>query len=206
VQILDPQHQLFANDIKNTFNDWKYGLVNCHVDYFSDGVGQCHIYSIPFKMIRIDGVTHSFFGNCFRFVIEIRLYDVHPFEHIYFKWIACAVPLLKFLVVDNMTPPKRKEVFETMNESKYLIISFLRLIRVALTNAHMDYVELFLHDTKFNLPCLSSLEINYEKLVTVTNNFTSDLTRIKCTQLKILDFRKNIVYPEHFNLYFPLLE
>ncbi len=203
---LPAHHHLVADNIQNTFQHWKYGLVNCHIDYFSEEIGQCHIYSIPFQMTRINGVTKRFFGNCFRFVVDIRLYDVHPFNHIYFFWMSCAIPLLKYLTIDNMIPSKLKDEFETRKYDKTIIISFPQLIRITLTNAHIDYVELFLHHTKTNLPRFSSLEIDNEKLVTVTNNFTSDLTRVHCAQLKDLTIGEHIVYPKHFYLYFPFLE
>ena len=49
------------------------------------------------------------------------------------------------------------------------------------------------------------LKIQYDKLVTVTNNFTNDATQINSNQLKQLIFDELIVYSEHFHQYFPCL-
>ncbi|CAF4743491.1 unnamed protein product, partial [Rotaria sp. Silwood2] len=50
-------------------------------------------------------------------------------------------------------------------------------------------LDLILYDTRSFLrhaityvPCLQKLVIQYEKLVTVTNNFTNDATRLNCNQ------------------------
>ena len=196
---------LLIDDIRNTFSHWKYGEVNCYVDYFFGEFGQCHIYSIPFQMARINGVTNSFFGNSFHFVIDIRIVDSKPFEHIYFKWIARAFPLLKKLTMDNLTPPENIDAFEIMNNDNNSTISFPQLKIIIFKKAHVIYVQQFLRDTKSHLPCFSILEINYETLVAVTDNFTSGLTQINCAQLKKLYIEEDIVHPKHFYLYFPYL-
>jgi hypothetical protein len=131
---------------------------------------------------------------------------VRPFEHVYFNWIARAFPLLKYLTIDNLTPQEHKDEIEAINVNQNSTIYFPQLVVIILIDAHIDYVDQFLRHTKSHVPCLSSLEINYEKLVNVTNNFTSDLTRINCAQLKRLWIGEEIVYPKHFYLYFPFLE
>jgi hypothetical protein len=55
------------------------------------------------------------------------------------------------------------------------------------------------------VPRLHTLEIQYEKLVIVTNNFTNDATRHNCSQLKQLIFNELVDYKQHFYLYFPFL-
>jgi hypothetical protein len=59
--LLHSHHYASVHDIQNTFSHWKYGQVNCHVDYISGKAGQGHIYSVPFQMEYINGVTNSFF-------------------------------------------------------------------------------------------------------------------------------------------------
>jgi hypothetical protein len=155
---------------------------------------------------RISYVTNSFFGsNSFDLVIDMRIADIRPFEHVYFNWIARALPLLKYLTINNMTPQEHKIEIETMNDNQNSANHFPRLISITLIEAHIDYVNEFLRHTNSHVPCLLQLRINYDKLVTVTNNFTSDLTRINCAQLKKLMIEEEIVYPKHFYLYFPFL-
>jgi hypothetical protein len=138
--------------------------------------------------------------------MSIRLFDERPFEHVYFNWIARAFPLLKYLTIDNMTPQEHKAEIESENGNQNPIIYFPRLMKITLINAHIDYVHQFLRHTNSHVPCFSSLEIKYEQLVIATNNFTSDLTRVNCAQLKKLVIREEIVYPKQFYLYFPLLK
>ncbi|CAF3502637.1 unnamed protein product, partial [Rotaria sp. Silwood2] len=203
--LLYSYHHASVDDVQNTFSHWKYGQVNCHVDYFSDKAGQCHIYSVPFKIEYIYGVTNSFFGSSFHLVMDLRLFDVRPFEHVYFNWIARAFPLLKYLTIDNIIPQEHKAEIEPVNVNQSSIIYFPRLMTITLTNAHIDYVHQFLRNINSHVPCFSSLEINYKQLVIATNNFTSDLTRVNCVQLKKLLIGEEIVYPKQFYLYFPFL-
>ena len=203
--LLYPQDHLSTDDVQKTFNYWKYGRVNCHVDYFLNKAGQCHIYSIPYQMERISGVTNSFFGNTFHLVIDLRLFDIRPFEHIYFNWISRALPLLKYLRIKNMTPQENNVQSKSSNKNQNLMNHFPRLIKITLTDAHIDYVDEFLCQTKSYVPRLLSIAVSYENLAIVTNNFTSDLTRVNCAQLKKVSIEGEMVYPNNFYLYFPSL-
>ena len=203
--LIAPHDHRFTNDVQNTFNHWKYGRVNCHVDYFTDKAGQCHIYSIPYPLERISGVTNSFFGNSFHLVIDLRLFDIRPFEHDYFNWISRGLPLLKYLGIDNMTQQQRSVEIESLSNNSNSINHFLRLVSITLTEVHTDYINEFLCQSKSHVPRLSSLKIKYAQLTSVTENFTSDSTRFNCAQLKKLLIEEEMVYPRHFYIYFPLL-
>ena len=50
-------------------------------------------------------------------------------------------------------------------------------------NAHHDYVEQFLNNTKTRLYNSINLRIHYQSLADVTNNFKQDKTKIKCLML-----------------------
>ena len=178
--LIYPHDDRSTDDVQKTFDHWKYGRVNCHVDYFEDKAGQCHIYSIPYTMERITGVTNNFFGNSFHLVTDLWLFDVRPFEHVYFNWINQAFPLLKYLRISNMIPQEHSGGTKAVNKHRGSINHFSYLTRVVLTCAHVDYINEFLCQTKSYVPRLSLLEIDYERLVIVTNNFTNQLTRINC--------------------------
>lgn len=201
ISISNTVQLLSTKDIQQTFIDWKYSSITCCVDYFSNDIGLCHIYSTPVKMIRFMYVTNSFRGYDFQFVKNLKLYDTRSFEHDFFEWINRACPLLRYLTIYNLTPQENKR----QNEKKTSIIKYLHLIRLDLDNAHIDYANQFLCHTSTYLPHLITLVIRYEQLITVTNNFTNDLTRVNCAQLKRLLNDELTVYPSHFYLYFSSL-
>ncbi|CAF1099572.1 unnamed protein product [Rotaria sordida] len=197
---------LSINDIKNTFHNWKYSPVNCCIDHFSNGFTYYNIYSIPFKMTRFMHLTNSFRGYHFQFITYLTLYDTRPFEYDFFEWISQSFPLLEYLLVHNSVPQENKGQIESINNKKPSSnISYLYLTQLRLSYAHIDYVDQFLCHTNTYIPRLKSLGIQYEKLVTVTNNFTNDATRLNCSQLKQIIFDELLVYPKHFYLYFPSL-
>ncbi|UJR11733.1 hypothetical protein I4U23_015914 [Adineta vaga] len=189
---------LSTNDIENTFINYKYSQVGCSIDHLSNANTYCHIYSIPFQMTFFMYLTKSIQNHYFQFVIDLTLYDTRPFEYDFFQWISKAIPLLKYLTLDNFLAQLNK------CENR-LCISYNNIIRFRLTHAHVDYVYQFLCHTKAYVPKLSILKIQYDKLLTVTDNFTNVTTQINCNQLKELVFDEIIVCPEHFHNYFPCL-
>ncbi|CAF1119132.1 unnamed protein product [Rotaria sordida] len=196
-------HFLSTNDIENTFINWKYSPVICCVDHLSDRYTYSHIYSAPFKMNCFMYLTNSFHDHHLEYVIDLVLYDTNPFEHEFFEWISQGFPLLKHLTVNNLTPQKQKYQIESVNDKQiFSKISYLHLVRLKLTDAHINYADQFLRDQNAYVPCLHALTIQYEQLVTVTNNFTNDATRFNCRQLTKIKFDKLPIYPEHFYLYF----
>ncbi len=197
---------LSKNDIQNTFMNWKYSSVNCCIDHYIDGCNICHIYSIPFKMNRFMFLTNRFHGHHLEYVIDLTLYDARPFKHEFFQWISRAFPLLKYLKINNLTSQKNEYHIQSSDDQQiFSKISYLNLIRLKLFHAHIDYANQFLCHTNAYVPRLHTLAIQYDKLVTVTNNFTNDATRLNCGQLKQLVFGELFDYPEHFYSYFPSL-
>ncbi|CAF1462450.1 unnamed protein product [Adineta ricciae] len=185
-----------TNHIENTFINWKYSQVGCSIDHLSNATSYCHIYSIPIQMTYLMYATKSIRNHYFPFLFDLTLYDTRPFEYDFFQWLSKAIPLLKYLTVDNFQAQVNK--FE--NQS---CILYNNLVRLRLTHAHTDYAYQFLCDTKARVPKLSILKIQYDKLVIVTDNFTNITTQINCNQLKKLIFDEIIVCPEHFHDYFP---
>jgi len=196
----DTNQFLSANDIQNTFNDWKYSLVHCSVYYFANQLAVSHIYSTTAKRTCIPFVTKRFHRIPFQFVTDLKLYGTYSFEHHFFEWIARTFPLLKYFTLHNLTPQ------ENERENDKQISSYLHLIKLDLMNTHIDYALQFLCHTNTYVPNLHTLMIQYEQLRTVTNNFTSDLTRNNCRQVKQLLTNELIEYPKDFDLYFPCLK
>ena len=190
---------LSTKDLEKTFTHWKYSQVNCSVDQYSNGLTYYHVYSIPYKMTHFMFLTNTIRNQnqYFEFVITLVLYDDRPFEHDSFEWISKAVPRLKYLTIE-ISAPQLKQKKETS-------ISYNHLTRLRVIKTNIDYVYQFLCHTKAHVPQLNVIEIQYDQLFIVTNDFSSPATRINCSQLKELRFREAIVYPQHFHDYFPSL-
>lgn len=197
---------LSTKDLQNTFIHWKYGSVACSVDHFSYGYTYYHIYTIPYEMPHFIYLTNTIrhHNHSFQFVITLILHDTRPFEHDFFQWMSKAVPRLKHLTVTNSTPQSKIHENGSIENKSCMssVITYDHLVRIQFTHAHIDYVDQFLCHTKANVPQLYLIEIQYDKLVIVTNNFTKDATRINCSQLKQLHFNESLVYPQHFYNYF----
>jgi hypothetical protein len=106
----ETNHFLSANDIPNTFSNWKYSPVGCNIDHFLYGHTFYHIHSIPFQMTCFMYLTNICCGHHFQFVICLMLYDTHPFEHDFFQCTSRAFPLLKYLIVSNLISQKKINV------------------------------------------------------------------------------------------------
>jgi hypothetical protein len=95
---------------------------------------------------------------------------------------------MKSLNIINKQPQKNKFSQQSKDDD---IIQYPHLIQLHLDEAHDDYVEQFLLDTKTCLLTTLDLEVNYEALDTVTHHFTREATRINCTKLlNLLYLRK----------------
>ncbi|CAF3724798.1 unnamed protein product [Rotaria sp. Silwood1] len=176
-------------DIQRSFSRNEYGPVGSYIETFTrENKRSCHIYSLPYE----------FKSDMFDNVQSLIMTDCCPFEHNFFKGISQSFPLLKELHIINEEPQKDK------HQSMPLII-FSHLILLNIDTAHADYAEQFLVDKRCYLPCLLNLNISYESLVLVTNNFTNDATRHTCSKLTSLRIKELFVPPKTFHQYFPLL-
>ena len=182
--------------------------VDCYVDYHT-GIGRCHIYSFPFVMERMHAVTNSFPGGLFVSVRSLRVNDYfRPFEHDFFARIARDFPLLNSLEVFNGYRQKKKLTHHpNEHEETSSIIQYSHLVELKLSFVHIDYVKQFLLASNTRLPRLNKLYVSYNKLKTVTENFTSAATRANCAKLKHITFDSTAIekYSKNFYRYFPLL-
>jgi len=148
-------------------------------------------------------ITNNFPGDQCMNVHNLFVSDrMHPFEHDFFYRLSRAFPLLNHLPLFNRIPQEKKRTWQSFDNKH---AKYPHLTQINLEYAHINYVEQFLLDTNAYLPCLNQLKIQFEHLVTVTNNFRNNATRINCAKLKRIVIREDMVHSSDFYSYFPLL-
>lgn len=206
---INGQHKPSVDDIRCTFTQRGF-QVDCYIDYGNFfNTDRCHVYSLPFNMERMLYITHSFPGGMFMNIRILHMRDCyHSFEHDFFAKISRSFPLLSRLTLWNEIKQKGKPSHQLVKpEEVSSIIEFSHLVELDCDYVHIDYVEQFLSNLNTRLPCLSKLRVQYKHLVTVTENFTRNTTRINCVKLKHITFNNEVamVHSKDFYLYFPLL-
>ncbi|CAF0995617.1 unnamed protein product [Rotaria sordida] len=199
------QINLPSNDyIQHTFREFKYKKILSSVDYFPDSnSGECYICSYPFTMTCYERITNNFSGQVFQSVCEVSLYDERSFEHEFFLRIAQSFPFMKKLYVINDKPQNDKQCRKWKdNNNNLLIIEYPYLVHLDLGQAHHDYVEQFLLDSKMSLPINVELHVMYESLKKVTRNFKRNATRINCSKINYICTDRISPYPKHLKDYF----
>lgn len=192
------------DDIRRTFIQRGYN-VDGYIDsnnYLNSMWNRCHVYSLPSNMEYIQPISHSFPGGMFMNVGVLRMRDEYnSFEHNFFAKISHSFPLLRRLTIENKIEQKEK------SEEVSSIIEFSHLVELNCIHVHINYVEQFLFDLNTRLSSLIKLHVRYEHLVTITENFRRNATRINCAKLKSIKFYDEITmgHSEDFYLYFPLL-
>jgi len=191
-------------DIQYTFKDFKDDQIISYMDYFQKRqCSLCHIYLYPNTLKYYYTVTNNFPGGLFKYVREISLYDEHPFEHEILLRIAQSFPLMKKLSLSNSKQQNNKLCRESNKENQDFSIQYPYLTNLTLYDAHDDYIEEFLVDTKI---CLLNnavhLNIYYDQLKRVTNSFTRNTTRMNCAKLESL-CRNGRQLPSYAKDYFP---
>ncbi|CAF0916405.1 unnamed protein product [Adineta steineri] len=194
------------NDISRTFLNWQYGRVNCYISHYPDNAAQCHIFSLPCNMTYIYMISYGFQGDVCKNVRILYLSDrEYPFKHEFFLRIARAFPFITHLTVLNNRIINNTD---ESNDQLTSVVEFHHLISLSIRFQRAIYVEQFLVDTNTYLPNLIDLKISYNNLVTVTNNFTRDVTRRNCSNVQNLSFtiRTITAHAKDFYLYFPCLK
>ncbi|CAF3795096.1 unnamed protein product [Rotaria sordida] len=207
-RIISLRNQIYLQskeDIQHTFRDFKDDQVISYVDYFQkEQCSLCHIYLYLDQLKYYYTVTNNFPGGLFPCVRKISLYDDHPFEHEFFLRIAQSFPFMQTLSLKNFKPQNNKLCKESQNDNQnFSIINYPYLTNLTLYDAHDDYIEEFLVDTKICLPNNAvHVNIYYEQLKRVTHNFTRDTTRINCAKLNSLHLNGRRL-PKYAKDYFP---
>lgn len=202
-RISNEVNQKSNEEFQRTFlNSKRFGEVICYVDYYLKGRARSHAYSLPFMTDEVLEITKSFPGGLFSNIRRVFLTDrLRSFEHEFFIQISQSFPFLDYLILTNEKPQKYKRSNNYCHTSS--IIEFGHLTHLMIIYAHIDYLEQLLVETNTILPQLVHLEVSYEHLQIVTEDFTRDATRRNCAKLEYLNFFESIVPSKNFCLYFP---
>ncbi|CAF3468592.1 unnamed protein product, partial [Rotaria socialis] len=173
--------------------------------YLGTERGRCHIYSVSSTMERMHVITNKFPDGIFMNVRIVYVSDsMHSIEYDFFVRISQAFPLLKDLTVLSTVNQQKSTNELDGYEQTFSIIEYSHLMTLDLISSHIDYAKQFL--LKTSLPRLSTLGIDYEHLINVTEDFTSSTARANCANLKNIIFRNKPIIPgRKFFTYFPLV-
>jgi hypothetical protein len=199
------QTELSSNeDIQQSFKDFKYNRIISCVDVFQkNSFNQCHIYSYPYKWKCYQNITNNFPGGLFKCVYEVSLFDERPFEHEFFRQIAQSFPFMKKLTISNCNAQMNKRREKSENDDENLsIINYYHLTELLFFQAHEDYLEEFLLDTKTCLLNNVYLYVGRELLEKVTDNFTRDATRLNCSKIIYYHWQYVSEREKHGNYFF----
>ena len=157
--------------------------VDCTLDYFNTGYGQCQVYSLPFVGTRLDFISNRFplfdEKNTFSNLTILLLFDdIKPFEHQFFQRLAQSLPRLKTLDIFN-----ELEQEATNNSTRQTLIEFPHLTALILHNIHLDYVEQLLH--RSSLPNLTELIIRHDAFLLLLDK-NDEQSRKNCTNIETL--------------------
>jgi hypothetical protein len=189
--------------IQDTFKHFKNKQIISSIDYFEEKeYSQCHIYSYPYQLKYYNNITNHFPGGIFKSVRKISLFDERPFEHQFFFQIAQSFPLLEKLSLINRKAQNNKELRKSKNENLSMI-EYPYLLELDISQAHKDYHEQFLFDTKTCLPKNLSVTMNYQLAKKVTRNFRRITTRSNCAKISFANFLQKSKFPDHLKDYFP---
>jgi hypothetical protein len=203
----DRSIRLLNSDIEQTFINIKCGKIASMVDYVNSHTRITRVFSLPFKFHRLKDITNNISINTqFHSVTYVTLRDKNAFRHEFFLRLSQVFPFLTNLSIDTVLEPNwRVHEFHRRDNDWCSAVTFAHLISLDIYSANMFYAEHFLNQTKAHLPRLAELNVRYDHLEMVTNNFTRDETRRHCAQVKRLNVKQCIVYLNDVYQYFPLL-
>ncbi|CAF1053357.1 unnamed protein product [Rotaria sordida] len=176
-QINLPSNEYIQHTFKNFIN--KNQIISSIDSFPKANQFHCHIYSCPYIWLDYNNITNNFRDGSFESVRKLSLVDERPFEHEFFLRIAKSFPSVRRLHVHNREPQKNKN-------QQWSIIEYPYLIELNLLQTHDNYVEQFLNNNKLSLVKNISLHVDYNTLQKLTDNFTSDTTRLNCSKMKYL--------------------
>ncbi|CAF3340005.1 unnamed protein product [Rotaria sp. Silwood2] len=204
IVIIKNEYLPTSDDVRRPLIEKGYN-VDCYVDYLGTERGRCHIYSVSSTMERMHVITNKFPDGIFMNVRMVYVSDsMHSIEYDFFVRISQAFPLLEDLTVLSTVNQQKSTNELDEHEQTFSIIEYSHLMTLDLISSHIDYAKQFL--LKTSLPRLSTLGIDYEHFVNVTENFTSNTARANCANLKNIIFRnKPRILREKFFNYFPLV-
>ncbi|CAF1258368.1 unnamed protein product [Adineta ricciae] len=197
--------RLSSDEIRRTFANIGYPHMDC-IRYDFPYMAVCHVFSLPFMFENFEFLGNSFPSIVFDRVTSLSVSDEVPFEHEFFVRLARHFPSLKELsVINRESQSNVSDQLNSQETQSFPPIEYPYLTSLSLVYANIDYVDQLLNQEKIVLPCLTKLEVNYDYLTSVTNNFTRDATRLNCAKVKELITEKSLVHSANFYVYFPLL-
>ncbi|CAF0953342.1 unnamed protein product [Adineta steineri] len=167
--------------------------------------GTYHIFTPPFEFVQLHNIGNTFPNIIFNSVTELHVNDDVRFEHEFFLRIAKAFPFLKQFSVINYAPQLHFENTSFDNIQLYEIIEYPRLTSLDIEGVDITYTEQFLNENRTYLPNLVKLIVSHENLRITTENFTRDLTRRNCANIKELSTERQFVGSKEYYTYFPSL-
>ncbi|CAF3049737.1 unnamed protein product, partial [Rotaria sp. Silwood2] len=177
-QFNDSVHPLSDKDIQQTFTNIGYHQIACSVNYCRNYRAICHVFSLPFIFNRLQNITNKFPNIIFNDVTYLMVADAIPFKYEFFIRIAKAFPSLKyFSIINLMSPLWNFNLYTADNIDSLSYIEYLNLISLDVKYVDDYYIEQFLLDTKTYAPRLTEIKVHFDRLQTVTENFTRDATR-----------------------------
>jgi hypothetical protein len=187
-------------DIRSSFIKRGFESIDtCADDRLMDCIGNCHVYSLPFQFHEFLFMSSCFQGGKFDKVKVLSMFDRRPFQRKLFQIISEDFRFLQKLIIFNFEPQENEQ------HDSSTLITFNHLFKLILNKAHDDYLIQFLSHRNTRLPCLTTLQIGYKTLTTVTENFTNHATRLNCTKIKSLITNQPFVRSQNFDSYFPSL-
>ncbi|CAF1661111.1 unnamed protein product, partial [Adineta ricciae] len=174
--------RLSSDEIRRTFANIGYPHMDC-IRYDFPHMARCHIFSLPFMFENFQFLGNSFPSIVFDRVTHLSVSDNVPFEHEFFVRLARHFPSLKELsVINRMSQSNVSDQLNSQETQSFPPIEYPHLTSLFLVYANIDYVDQLLNQEKIVLPCLTKLEVDYDYLISVTNNFTRDATRPNCAK------------------------
>ncbi|CAF1208313.1 unnamed protein product [Adineta steineri] len=164
-----------------------------------------HVFTLPFEFIKLVSIGNIFPNIVFNNVIELWIHDIIPFQHEFFLRITQSFPLLQHLFVTDLTSLSYKRKKSPNNIQADQIVKYPHLILLDIKGLNNDCIEQFLNETKTYLPCLTILRVSYEQLQITTEDFTREVTRKNCANVRRLITEREIVSSKNYHHYFPLL-
>jgi hypothetical protein len=116
--------------------------------------------------------------------------------------MAQSFPFLEKLTSINQKRKNNKQ-FRKLKNQNLSIIKYPYLIELDLSQAHKDYHEQFLFDTKTCLPNNVRVQMYYPLVKKVTRNFRRNTTRSNCAKMSSVFFNHKSKFPDHLKDYFP---
>ncbi|CAF1942033.1 unnamed protein product [Rotaria magnacalcarata] len=168
-----------------TYKNFKNSKIISYIDGFPQlNQFHCHIYSYsyPYSLTHYNYITNNFRGGLFKHDCKISLVDERPFEHEFFLQIAKSFPFVRELRIHNLEPLNN-------DKQQCSIIEYPHLTKLVLiqNHNHENYLEQFLNSSKMYLSNNIYLIADYDCLQRVTDNFTSDTTRMNSAKTKYLN-------------------